>query len=258
MKTILSREPVSNLIENISLLTLALPPHPANLDKAGLKRLIIAFQKDLKSEQGTIYASESVTIAKFENIIVHARKFIPEHNTFLSSASERITDELDSESEVAVSEFESTLDYILELLDLQENAETRIEEGRVFSSAEEKMREAGKSFASGDYSSVLNNLNTALELALKDRLEIPTTITSINTTRIIEILVAERIGPVEYMTEVKKHLLQLDNKNKHQGYNPSKLDCVNAIKALEDLVQRLRTQPLELPKAVRSKIYADV
>lgn len=58
-----------------------------------------------------------------------------------------------------------------------------------------KIRSAGESFLKGDHSSTMNNSNTAAELMLKDKLDIPTTITKINTSNILDLLISEKIGP---------------------------------------------------------------
>jgi len=110
-------------------------------------------------------------------------------------------------------------------------------------------------FGKEDYSSVVHNLNTVLELVLKDKVGIPTTITKINTSTIIDILVKEKVEPHLYLVEAKKHVLRIDNKIKHQSYSPSKIDCINAIKVMEELISRLRGKELKLSEETRNKIY---
>ncbi|ODS39294.1 MAG: hypothetical protein A7316_11150 [Candidatus Altiarchaeales archaeon WOR_SM1_86-2] len=156
------------------------------------------------------------------------------------------------------SEIISMVDHVLELIELEKSAESKISEMKIFESATEKMKEAGLSFNKEDYSSVIHNLNTALELLLKDKLDIPTTITKINTVGIIEILVKNKTGPNAYFSEAKKHVCLIDNKIKHQGYSPSKIDCINAMKVMEELMSRLKDKEIKLSDDIRNKIYRGI
>jgi hypothetical protein len=92
-------------------------------------------------------------------------------------------------------------------------------------------------------------------LVLKDKLGIPMTITKINTSNIIDILIKHKIEPYLYLAETRKHILLIDNKIKHQGFSPSKADCINAIKAMEELIFRLKNKEIELNEDIKSKIY---
>jgi hypothetical protein len=103
--------------------------------------------------------------------------------------------------------------------------------------------------------STFHNLNTALELVLKDKLGIPATITGINTSNIMDVLTKYKVEPYLYLEEVRKHVLVIDNKIKHQGYCPSKIDCINGIKAMEELIAKLRNTDIELTEEIKNKIY---
>jgi hypothetical protein len=111
------------------------------------------------------------------------------------------------------------------------------------------------SFRKEDYNSCFNNLNTALELVLKEKLRIPLTITKVNTAKIVDILVKHKIQPHLYLSEAKKHITDITNKIKHSGYIPSKSDCIFAMKAMEELFAQLKMTEMELSKEVRNKIH---
>ena len=66
-----------------------------------------------------------------------------------------------------------------------------------------------------DYPSRMNNLNTALELILKDKLAIPPTIPQINTSNVIDVCIKYGVCPGDYLSEAKKHVCMIDNKVKH-------------------------------------------
>lgn len=157
-----------------------------------------------------------------------------------------------------MSEAIKACDYILELLELKTSTEEKIEEKKIFQEAEDKLKEAGVSFSKDDLTSVINNLNTCIELALKDKLDIPITITKINTNKIIEICIAHKVGPVEYLKEIKKHVLEIANRVKHQGYSPPKKDCIDAIKAAEDFLKKAKEYSFKVTEEIKEKIYSGV
>jgi hypothetical protein len=130
----------------------------------------------------------------------------------------------------------------------------KVKDLKIFEGAEEKMKQAGLCFENGDFPSTFHSLNTAFELILKDKIGIPTTITSINTSNVVEVIVKYKVEPYLYLNEVRKRVLDIDNKIKHQGYAPSKIDAINGIKAMEDLIARLRNKEIELTEEVRNKI----
>jgi len=213
--------------------------------------------KSLINELGLIKSAHSslkdavVTRSKLENLLSIAIKELPEHIVFFESVRSNSSSLTPTGAQIAC-------DYILELLKLETSSKEKIEGGKIFQGAEDKLKEAGVSFDNNDRPSVINNLNTCIELALKDKLNIPTTITKINTNKIIEICVSEGVGPVEYLKEIKKHVLDIDNRVKHQGYTPSKKDCIDAIKATEDFINKAKIYSFEVTEEIKEKIYSGV
>jgi hypothetical protein len=196
----------------------------------------------------TIYAYPA-TETKIRNLLMVASKTLPEHAEFLTVAYDK------TRYGLSVFPAKMLVEHLIELIQLEKASETKIKEMKIFESAEDKLKEAGVCFRKDDYPSTFHSLNTSLELVLKDKIGIPTTITSINTSTIIDILVKEKIEPYLYLVEAKKHVLTIDNKIKHQGYSPSKTECINGMKAMEELISRLRNTEIELSEEVRKKIY---
>lgn len=128
-------------------------------------------------------------------------------------------------------------------------------EKKLFYAPEDKINIASAAFENGDSVSVFNNLNTALELILKDILDIPTTKTNIHTADIINIMVKHGIGPIEHLKEVKKHVLSIDNKSKHQGFNPSEIQSINALKSMEDFMSKLNKSDIILTEVIKNKLF---
>lgn len=199
---------------------------------------------------------EETRTAKVKNVINLSHKSLPEHEDFLVAIYRQIDmDRNRSYPSFTIQKAKSALNHILRIIEIEKAGETKIKEMKIFESANEKMKQANFSFRKEDYTSVFHNLNTALELVLKDKLGIPVTITKINTSKIIDVLVKHKVEPHLYLAEAKKHVLIVDNKIKHQGYSPSKIDCINGIKTMEELISKLRGKEIKLTEEIRNKIY---
>jgi len=186
--------------------------------------------------------------AEVANLMSIATKALPEHETFFSSIKLQIIG-------IKIHEVFEAIDHIKAILRIEKESEKKIKEMKIFEGANEKLKKANLSFRKGDYVSTFHNLNSTLELVLKDKLGIPTTITKVNTSNIIDILVKHKVEPYLYLIEARKHILFIDNKIKHQGYSPSKIDCINGIKAMEELISKLRGKEIKLTEEIRKKIY---
>lgn len=147
------------------------------------------------------------------------------------------------------------LKHIFELIEIEEVSELKIKELKIFESAEDKLEQAGLSFRNENYPSVFNNLNTALELVLKDKIGIPVTLKGINTSNVIELLVKEKTLSYQYFDEAKKRVTLIDNKIKHTGYSPSPPQCISALKAMQDLMSKLKDKEIKISEELRNKIF---
>jgi hypothetical protein len=189
--------------------------------------------------------------AKFRNLLQVSYSVFPEHKELFTTSANRI---YEGANLLSVDGAIYVVNHILQILDIEKSCSSKAEKMKIFESAEEKMKQADLSFQKEDFASTFHCLNTAFELILKDKIGIPTTITKINTSNIVEILVKHKVEPYLYFQEVKKRVIEIDNKIKHQGYSPSKIDAINGIKAMEDLISKLRKKEIELTDEVRNKI----
>ena len=146
----------------------------------------------------------------------------------------------------------------MKMIAFEEKTEKRIEEGSLFQGAKEKYKEAQKAYDAQDWDGCLNNLNTAFELILKEKLDIPTTIKGVKTANIVEILVKHDVGPVLFLKEARKHVTNVDNSVKHDGYEANKIDCIPALKSMEDLIRKLDNTELKIADEIKKKIYGDL
>jgi len=225
------------------------------MDIKQFEKLVKSVKRDVERFEENDIEIDPILFARVKNVVYNAIKFLPEHRIFFMTAWEKCLEPFTVfNKEKAI----RLLDYILELLKLERTTESRISEMKIFESGNKKIKQAALSFKKDDYISAINNLNTALELVLKDKLEIPTTITKINTSKIIDICVKHKVGPYAYLSEAKKHICSVDNKIKHQGYAPSKIDCINGIKVMEELISKLKDKEIKLTRELRDKIYAGI
>lgn len=186
---------------------------------------------------------------KYRNLIVLCGGHLEEHETFLNH-SYGIRNKKD---------IFSSLSYLELLFDLVEkqNSKSKKNGSSFLYEAREKWEQACVAFNRGDYPGVSNNLNTCIELALKDVLDIPTTIKGIKTSNLIDIMIADSVGPVAYLKEVKTHVL-MDNLVKHQGLSPVEYRSGMAIKATDNLLKKLPSNPIALSQATSEKIWKGI
>jgi len=226
------------------------------MDLEKFENMIKLVLRDLSQNLRTVSPSEeiylySVLQAKVSNVISIASKILPEHQEFFNT----IKAELNDSDTFSFHDAHSSLEHILKILEIEKAGETKIKEMKIFESAEEKLRQAGLSFRNSDYPSTFNNLNTALELILKDKCGIPTTITDINTSNVIELLVKYKVEPYAHFSESRKRVTDVANRVKHQAYVPSKKEAILGIRAMEELISKLRDKEIKLTKEIKDKIF---
>jgi hypothetical protein len=180
---------------------------------------------------------------------------MPEHEIFIKQIYIEINE---IGSTIVISQINDVLKYIISIIDIEMVVKKDVDEYRFFDSANDKYKQAGLSYEKDDYSAVFNNLNSAFELIIKDKLGIPSTITKINTAKIVDILVKYKIEPYLYLSEAEKRILQIDNKVKHQGYNPNKIDAINGMKSMEELLFKIKEMKINLTDELKNKIFQDI
>jgi len=214
-----------------------------------VKILLDNLKKELKGrEDRSSYPTESQK-TQYKNLFDLLNNFLSEHRTFISGAYH----------DAEIINMLSSLNYLEVILKMkmEELNEKSMQKPKNFlDSAQDKLKQAGEVFENKDYSGVSNKLNTAIELALKDALDIPSTIKGINTSKIIDILISEKLGPIDYLKEVKKHVL-MDNLVKHQGVSPPESRAFTAIASVENLFKKLK-EPIKITEEIKDKIWSGV
>lgn len=213
----------------------------------GLKILLSKLVEDIKIRKKESYLPGPNITSRYKDLLTLCGQPLFENSTFIDGSyhNDRNITMLDA------------LQYVELLLNMAKEEEM-IEKGATFMNPSKQMLEqAGVAFKNDDFPGVSNKLNTCVELALKDVLDIPTTIKGINVSKIIDIMISEKIGPTKYIEEVKKHVL-LDNLVKHQGLGIVEARAGNAIASVENLLNKLPSKPYELSETAQSKIWSGV
>ena len=219
------------------------------MDLEKLEKMAKLVLADLSGRDSmTHLVSFPAKVAQFKNLMVIAHRALPDHLQLFKSINKSLQD-------FQIIDARYTIMHILDIVEIEKATETKIKEMKIFEGAKEKLKQASLSFRKDDFPSAFHSLNTALELVLKDKLGIPTTITNINTSKIIDVLIKHKVEPYVYLSETKKRVLMIDNKIKHQGYSPSKIDCINGMKVMEELISKLRGKEIKLTEEIRNKIY---
>ena len=217
-----------------------------DLDK--FEKMVELAQKSLSGISPTYLYKLPVRRAEIENLMYMAMDVLPDHTAFFVSVTTHILS-------VTITDAQQIISHLKAIMKLERRGEKRISEMKIFESADEKMKQVGLSFRKEDYSSTFNNLNAALELVLKDKCDIPTTITGINTSNVIDLLVKYKVEPFSHFKEAGKRVTEIANRAKHQGYVPSKNEAILGIKAMEELITKLRDREIKLTAEIEDKIY---
>ena len=232
------------------------------MDNEKLKILIDDYIQEIKGLQWVNCRTDIGY--RYLDILNNAKKLLTDNSIYLEnlisnykSRSEAHDGYMqDSNYSLNQSKVVTSLKYTLKLLSV--NFPEIIEKKKILEDAQDKLTEAGISFENQDFSSVITKLNTGVELALKDELDIPMTIRRINTRKILDICIASNIGPKEYLKELIKHVVDVDNKIKHQGFRPQKVDAINAISAFEGFIQRVKKYPFKVTDEIKEKIFSGI
>ena len=207
-------------------------------------------------EIGVTYGSfkyHPILEASFKNLMQVANNSLPEHRELFSVAYLSVDSR---DISLTIDDAKTVIHHLLKIIEIEKSMDAKVKAMKIFEGAEQKLEQAANSFRNADYCSTFHNLNTALELALKDKLGIPTTLRGINTSNIMDILTKYKVEPYLYLEEARKHVLVIDNKVKHQGYSPSKVESINGIKATEELLAKLKNSELRITDEIREKIFA--
>ena len=213
-----------------------------------LKTIIQEYLQEIKSQ--TAFSYNSDLSYRYLDILNNARKLLPDNESYIT----KLILEYNQGYPIRTQFINDCLNYILRLISI--NYSTVVENKKILQDAEDKLLEAGISLEHEDFTSVINNLNTATELALKEEIDIPLTIRGIDTRNIIEICIAQEVGPKEFLQELIKHVLEIDNKIKHQGYKADQKDAINAISAFEGFLKRIKKTQFNVSEEIRQKIFA--
>lgn len=202
---------------------------------------------------------KELSFAKFKNFLSLVLNEFPEYEDFIKSVQDN--------SVILFRTRYKGIGYQSDIIDVintilkwckteKERSSFKYKQG-LFYTSDALLKETEELYKKKQYDEVMNKLNTALELALKGKLNIPLTKTGCKVANIIEILVKNNLGPVDHLKEAHKNILRLDNNGKHIAYISRQTDCITAIKTLKDLLEELQKTEIILSEDQRKKIYGE-
>jgi HEPN domain-containing protein len=224
------------------------------MDLEKLEKLANLVLRELESYNYNVPLHEYPELeSSFKNLMQIANQTLPEHCEMFNVAYHSVCR---NQSPIRSFPAKTVISHMLKIIEIEKRTNIKVKEMKIFEGAEEKLEQAANSFRNDDYCSTFHNLNTALELVLKDKLGIPSTLRGINTANIMDILTKYKVEPYLYLEEARKHVLVIDNKIKHQGYSPTKVESINAVKAVEELLSKLKNSDMKINDELREKIFA--
>ncbi len=115
-----------------------------------------------------------------------------------------------------------------------------IKEGKAFLSSKDLFEKAKVVFRNGDEAYAITLCDSAVEIFLKERFDVPSTIIGAGSVKFLSECMILNIpnGLNLYLNEVKNKVSQMSNQVKHKSYVPNRLDAINALKATEELFVR--------------------
>ncbi|MDP1695735.1 MAG: hypothetical protein Q8L29_02375, partial [archaeon] len=98
--------------------------------------------------------------------------------------------------------------------------------------------EAAKSYREENYPYCISNVHTALEIALKDKLKIPPTLSGIRIGPLAGFCMRHKVFPnlTLFLQELIKRANVIDNDHKHMSYEPTPAEALQALNLGEKFI----------------------
>ena len=132
-----------------------------------------------------------------------------------------------------------------------------LKNSKSFLNPAELIKHAGMALRQGQDAYAIHLCDAAIEAFLKDVFDVPSTIVGAGTVKFLSECIILNIpnGMNLYLNEVKNKVSQIDNQVKHKAYLPSRLDAINALKAVEELyIRRNRFSNLNIDEKRKVQI----
>ncbi len=148
------------------------------------------------------------------------------------------------------------LEHCFDLLEIQNAGEEEIEEGNIYLGLEDKLKRANKSVKEGNIEGLFSNLHTIFEIFLKDRLGIALNMDGAKLGKVLGICIKDEVfkGKNNILIQIDNDICRIDNKLKHEGFNPSANQINDAILIATQGLRVLKNENPVLSKEVKEKI----
>lgn len=196
--------------------------------------------------------------AEFRDVFNFAEDLLPEYSNFISSGI--------GKSEEAYIFLNDSLKYmkkLREFIKLKISLEENIEDRKLFLGADEQYRSAIEYFSNdknkNNLGPVFSFLGTAIDLVLKDKLDLPSTLPlkENNVKKMLDII-GKHTSLGIFCNEIYKNVYDLRSKVGHDGFNPTPKQTINALKLTEDFIRKIKPISLnsDLIKTIHNESFS--
>ena len=193
--------------------------------------------RELKSrvKSGDVYYSHNFVKQQFSELIRESVPLLPDKSQKLQDLKKKT---LARHYGPYGSDILQVCALIEEFLDLKKEKDLR--ESKSFLGPADLIKKAILALRQGQDAYVIYLCDAAVEAFLKEVFDVPSTIVGAGTVKFLsECMILDIPHEMSlYLQEVKNKVSQIDNQIKHKAYVPSRLDAINALKAVEELYAR--------------------
>ncbi len=203
------------------------------------KELII--NSSYYSEQRVYEEDNPILFGQARIILENAYNLFPKEKPILNNLS-NIKQDGWGKKYIELKKLTLLLDYLLSLISDFNKSETAVDtEEKVFLEARERFSNASKAFKQEDYPSCIAHIHSALERALKKKLKIPPTLKDIKIGPLIGFCIRNKVFPglEMFLKELDKKANSIDNAFKHQSYQPTKAEALEALSLGESFIAEI-------------------
>jgi hypothetical protein len=223
-----------------------------------LKKMIELFEKRYGYMFHDVFSNASEeSKAEFRDILEFAEKVLPERQYFIDEASDNTTS-----TRFSYSREGTFIEGLKDFVSMEESFEEKLEERKLFLGAEEQLKIAADNLQNGleskNFGPVFSPLGTAVDLALKDKLELPVTLTirEASVKKMLQII-GQHTTLGKFCDEIYKNVYDVRSKIEHEGYNPTQGQAIEALKISEDFIRKLKSFsiPQDTIKEIHEKAF---
>ena len=198
--------------------------------EANIEQLLTEIKSKVKI--GYVYYDNSSLKKQFSELVAAAIKIFPEEKDKLVSLKVKV---LQRPHGPFGADIINACEFVEKIIVKKESKTSKS-----FLRYPDLLKEAQLALRRDQQAYAIHLCDSAIEAFLKEMLDIRSTIVGAGTVKFIsECIILNIPNGIElHLKEAKNKVCQLDNQIKHKAYVPSKLDAINALKVIEELLSR--------------------